>query len=175
MVAPSQPSVICETSRLILRPTAVDDLEFVAALNMDAVVCRFLGGVKTVDHSRQKIDEAIGHQRLLGFSRWSVLLKQTGEPIGRCGPMVRQVGGAPEVELGYAFARAYWGRGYATEAAQSVVAYCFDVLDQGRVVAIIDPENTRSVRVAVKIGMTYERVIEWEGKPATLYVADTTL
>jgi ribosomal-protein-alanine N-acetyltransferase len=175
MVAPSQPSVICETSRLIVRPTTIDDVEFLAALNTDPVVCRFLGGVKTPDQSRQKIDEAIEHQRLVGFSRWTVLLKNTGEPIGRCGPMVRQVGGAPEVELGYAFARAYWGHGYATEAAQAVVAHCFDVLDQGRVVAIIDPENSRSVRVAVKIGMTYERAVEWEGKPAILYVAHSTL
>ena len=171
MVAPSQPSVICETRRLILRPTTADDLEFVAAMNTDPVVSRFLGGVKTPDQSRQKIEEAIEHQRQHGFSRWSVIRKNTGEVIGHCGPMVKQVGGAAEVELGYAFTRPHWGHGYATEAAQAVVAHCFDVLGQGRVVAIIDPENSRSVRVAVKIGMTYERVIEWEGKPAILYVA----
>src|ERR1700680_1822534 len=103
MSAPYQPSVICQTRRLILRPTTIDDLKFIAAMNTDPVVCRFLGGVKTSEQSRQKIDEAIEHQRQHGFSRWTVLLKNTGEPIGRCGPMVKHVGGAAEVELGYAF------------------------------------------------------------------------
>ena len=99
------------------------------------------------------------------------MLKNTGEQIGRCGPIVKEIEGVPEVELGYTLARAYWRHGYATEAARAALQYCFDVSGQRRIVAMIDPENHASIRVAKKIGMAFERMIEWEGQPATLYVA----
>ena len=73
-----------------------------------------------------------------------------------------------EAELGYAFSRAYWRNGYATEAAKAALEHCFRT-GQQRVVAIIDPENHASIRVAEKIGMKLERGIEWEGGPANLY------
>jgi len=163
------PSIICETARLILRPTTMDDFEFICGLFADPEVSRFVGGVMSPEIVHQKVAELADHERQYGFSRWSVLLKSTQQLIGRCGLMVKQIGGASEVELGYSFARAYWGQGYATEAAGAALDHSFRVLGQPRVVAIIDPENHASIRVAEKIGMTYERLVDWEGAPTNLY------
>jgi ribosomal-protein-alanine N-acetyltransferase len=149
----------------------MDDADFVCGLYTDPLVCRFLGGVKPAEVTRQKVAELADHQRRHGFSRWSVLLKSSGELIGRCGPMVKQIGGASEVELGYSFARDHWGQGYATEAASAALHHSSRVLAQRRVVAIIDPENRASIRVAEKIGMTCERPVEWEGVTVNLFVA----
>jgi [ribosomal protein S5]-alanine N-acetyltransferase len=165
----ASPSFICETDRLILRPVTVEDAEFSFQTTADPQVSRFIGGFRTLEWHRQRIKEIIEHQRVHGFSRWTVVLKSTGELIGRCGPMFRAIEGVPEVELGYAFPRVHWGNGYATEAAKASLDYCFDVSSQRRIVAMIDPENHASIRVAEKIGMAFERMIEWEGEPATLY------
>jgi RimJ/RimL family protein N-acetyltransferase len=163
--------VICETSRLILRAAKADDAAFVTGMNNDPEVCRFLGGMKTPEESLLKIVEAIDHQRQHGFSRWSVTLKDTGAIIGRCGLMRKHISGVTEIELGYAFAREHWGRGYATEAARAALDYSFGVLRHRRVVAIIYPKNHASIGVAGKIGMAFERDIVWEGLPAGLYAA----
>jgi [ribosomal protein S5]-alanine N-acetyltransferase len=81
----------------------------------------------------------------------------------------------PKWSIGYALARAYWSHGYATEAAKAALKYCVNVSGQRRIVAIIDPENHASIRVAEKIGMTFERMIEWDGQPATLYSIRSSL
>jgi RimJ/RimL family protein N-acetyltransferase len=83
--------------------------------------------------------------------------------------MFRAIEGVSELELGYALARSHWGKGYATEAAKAALEYCLSVAGQPRTVAIIDPLNHASIRVAEKIGMAFERSIEWEGEPANLY------
>jgi RimJ/RimL family protein N-acetyltransferase len=58
----------------------------------------------------------------------------------------------PDVALGYAFGSAYWGRGYATEAARAVVAEAFGPLDLSRLVAITREANFGSRRVLRKLG-----------------------
>ena len=60
-------------------------------------------------------------------------------------------------------ARSYWGRGYATEAAQAVRDYAFNRLRLPRLIAMIDPQNIASIRVAEKLGMYYEKDVMFEG------------
>jgi RimJ/RimL family protein N-acetyltransferase len=163
--------MILETTRLILRPLTADDMGFMARMWTDPEVCRFIGGVKTPEQARQKIQDAIDHQQRHGFGRWAVELKTTGELLGLCGPMNREIGGVIEVELGYAFAQPYWGLGYATEAATAAVAHCLGALGQPRVVAIIHPGNQVSLGVIAKAGMTFERMVDWEGRAVKLYAA----
>ncbi|NRB02574.1 MAG: GNAT family N-acetyltransferase [Rhodobacteraceae bacterium] len=68
-----------------------------------------------------------------------------------------------EAELGFRLAYDYWGRGIATEAARAMVAHATCLAKTQRVVAILDPNNRQSVRVLLKIGMTYERDVMFEG------------
>jgi RimJ/RimL family protein N-acetyltransferase len=168
-------AIICETERLILRPVTMEDAEFAYRTTSDPEVARFIGGVRTLDWHIQRTKEIVDHQQIHGFARWSVILKSTGEQIGRCGPMFKEIEGVPEVELGYAFPRQHWGKGYATEAAKAVLEHCFRVAGQRRVVAIIDPGNHASIRVATKAGMAFERMIDWEGEPANLYSINSAI
>ena len=66
------------------------------------------------------------------------------------------VNGRAEIEIGYRLARAHWGQGYATEAVTAVRDYAFAALEMPRLIALIDPANTTSIRVAEKAGMRYE-------------------
>ena len=73
------------------------------------------------------------------------------------------INGRPEIEIGYRLARAHWGRGLATEAARAVRDYAFDTLRLPRLIALIDPANTASIRVAEKLAMRHESEVVLPG------------
>jgi ribosomal-protein-alanine N-acetyltransferase len=147
----------------------MDDLEPLTALHLDPEVCRFIG-LRTPEQTRMELGKWIAAYRLVGFSKWAVVLRKTGEFIGRCGVTPEEYEGTTEPELGWTFARAHWGFGYATEAAAAVMEHLFEVLGFHRIISLIDPQNLASERVAARIGMTFERQVQWKAKPANLYV-----
>ena len=61
-----------------------------------------------------------------------------------------------EAELGFRLAHASRVHGFATEAAQAMIAHARNLSRTQRIVAVVDPNNEKSVRVLEKIGMTYE-------------------
>jgi RimJ/RimL family protein N-acetyltransferase len=84
----------------------------------------------------------------------AITLRATGELIGGCGLEVRPL--RKEGVLGYCLNRAYWGKGYATEATQALLAFGFNKLALHRIIAMCDPMNVASNRVLEKAGMTLE-------------------
>jgi RimJ/RimL family protein N-acetyltransferase len=58
----------------------------------------------------------------------------------------------PGLELGWAIARDHWGKGYASEAAVLALDWGFKTLDRDEIISVIHPDNTRSVRVAERLG-----------------------
>jgi ribosomal-protein-alanine N-acetyltransferase len=163
------PRLICETRRLLLREFTMNDLEALTAMHLDPEVCRFIG-LRTPEQTRNGLCEWIAAYRSLGFAKWAVVLRETGEFIGRCGMTFEEYEGVSEPELGWTFARAHWGHGYATEVAAAAMNHWFDGLKFRRIISLIDPQNVASERVAVRIGMSFDRQVQWKGKPTNLYV-----
>jgi [ribosomal protein S5]-alanine N-acetyltransferase len=166
--------VIGQTGRLLLRQFTLDDLDPLAAMYRDPEVTRFIGGVKTLEETRQRLQQWIEEYERFGFSKWAVVLQASGELIGRCGLTLEQLDGVPERELGWTFARAHWGNGYATEAAAAAMEHCSTMLRLRRLISLIDPQNLPSARVATKLGMIYERTVQWQGAPTNVYAARLT-
>ena len=102
---------------------------------------------------------------------YAVVLRAGGRLIGDCGLVARVVEGAPVVEIGWHLERAAWGRGYATEAARGVLTHAA-ALGLGRVCSLIVPDNVRSRRVALKLGMEMDREVEWAGRAHDLWMLD---
>jgi len=149
----------------------MDDLEPLTAMHLDPEVTRFIG-LRTPEQTRNGLMEWIAAYRSLGFAKWAVVLRESGELIGRCGmtPEAYEGVSEPEPELGWTFARAHWGHGYATEAAIAALKHGFNNLQLHRIISLIDPGNLASERVAMRIGMAFERQVRWKDKPANLYV-----
>jgi RimJ/RimL family protein N-acetyltransferase len=61
-----------------------------------------------------------------------------------------------DVDIGYAFLPQFWSRGFALEAASAVMNYAQDVLQLKRILAVVSPDNDRSIRVLGKLGLTLE-------------------
>ena len=69
----------------------------------------------------------------------------------------------PEIEIGWRLCREAWGSGFATEAARAVLAHAFATLNLAGLVADIHPDNTRSIRVAKKLGLVLRRSRQHHG------------
>jgi ribosomal-protein-alanine N-acetyltransferase len=140
------------TERLELRPYVIDDVPAIhAVLYGDADAMRLVGGAVDLAETRRRIEDYIARQHSAGYSFWAVVERRTGALAGEAG-LIAFGGEGPEVELGYAFGRDFWGRGLATEAARAVVAEAFGPLALQRVVAVTKPVNLGSQRVLAKLG-----------------------
>jgi ribosomal-protein-alanine N-acetyltransferase len=83
--------------------------------------------------------------------------RKTGTLVGRCGLLPWSIAGIDEVELAFLIDKTRWGQGLATEAAHAIVEYSREQLRLTRLICLITPGNEASVRVASKVGMTFER------------------
>jgi RimJ/RimL family protein N-acetyltransferase len=92
--------------------------------------------------------------------------------IGRCGLLPWTLDERPEIEVAYLLAKAYWGQGLGTEAARAVLDYGFEHLHLSRLICLIDRENLASIKVATKIGMTFEKEGRDDKGPFLLYSRD---
>ena len=140
----------------------------------DEVVMRYGDGVQTLAWVENWILGKQKSYRTRGYGKWAVVDKEANL-FGYCGlTYTDDVCGKPEVALGYRLARRYWGQGYAFEAVSAAIPYGFDILGLKRLVATIDPNNTASVRVAVKAGMVYEQDVVYAGytHPDRVYVIE---
>ena len=155
--------------RLLLRMFRESDLDAYAAMCGDAEVMRYLGAgyPLTREESWRNMALVLGHWQLRGFGLWAVEERATGLLAGRVGCW--QPEGWPGREIGWAFRREFWGRGYATEAAQLVIADTFSQPENKRLISLIHPQNERSVAVALRLGMRREQGTEIMGHPASLY------
>lgn len=159
---------IFETARLLLRPFEERDLDEYAAIMADPEVVRYLG------HEPMSRDDAwrsmalhLGHERLRGWGNNAVVETASDRLLGRAGLWYPE--GWPGLEVGWALGRFAWGRGFATEAAVAWRDWAFSTLGADELLSVIDPSNTRSVRVAERIGHTFLGDIEVRGHACVLY------
>lgn len=149
-------NVVLETDRLLLRQLDMSDLDDLAALYRDPEVRRFFpDGTRTHDQTREELAWIIDvYYARYGYGLWATIAKDTGAFVGRCGLLPWEIGGRTEVEVAYLLDPSVWGCGLATEAARAVAGHAFATLPVERLIALIDPGNTASRRVAEKVGMT---------------------
>lgn len=169
---------ILETKRLILRRLMLDDLDALFALYRDPEIRRYFPeGTLTYEETREELEWFLhGHPIHPELGLWATIHKETNQFIGRCGLLPWTIEEHTEVEVAYLLAKAYWGQGLATEAAQAIRDYGFEQLHLARLICLIDPANQASRRVAEKIGMTLEKEvdgIDGDGFPTLIYsIAD---
>ena len=165
------------TERLFLRHFRPQDDEAMYRIFCDPEVMRFSDGVKDKEWVQAWLDQCHERYQNWGFGPYAVVDLSNQDVIGYCGLFFfPELDGQAETEIGYRLARSAWGKGYATEAARAVRDYAFNTLGIKRLIALIDPSNFSSVRVAEKIGMKYEKDIMLEGytHPDHVYVLIVT-
>lgn len=150
---------VIETERLILRPWSLDDADaYYAAIISDPDVMRYLpGGVpRPRDTADKSINFFLRHGEEHGFTLWAVEEKATGALVGNCGLVYIPGSSNGEVEVAYTLAKAFWGKGYATEGARASLKYGFEQCNLELVYGLAFADNKPSQNVLRKIGMVYE-------------------
>jgi [ribosomal protein S5]-alanine N-acetyltransferase len=165
------PLFILETERLMLRRQQASDVTILTNLWADPEVTRYLGGPRERSWLQSVFEETAKNPFSETYDLWPVVEKKTGLLIGHCGLLEKEIEGKPEIELNYIFFPSMWGRGYATEMGQAIQRLAFTQMGLKRLVALIAPGNQVSERVAVKVGMHFEKeIVRPGGATRKLYI-----
>ncbi|HEX2044587.1 MAG TPA: GNAT family N-acetyltransferase [Gaiellaceae bacterium] len=162
-------SVAFTTARLVAEPLAARHAAELATLHGDErVMATMGGGTATFEESAAWLERNLVHAGEPGCGVFVFREHATGRFVGRGVVRRIEIGGAEEVEVGYAVAAELWGRGLATEMAEGLVAHA-EAGGHADLVAYTEPANAASRRVMEKVGFAYDRDVEHHGRRQVLY------
>ena len=160
---------VIETGRLLLRPFQPDDAVAAHRWFGDRLVMKYTpsGPDASVAKTRERLAAYETHQAQHGFSKWIVIERGSGQPIGDAGLLVLERAGW--IDLGFRFEWRSWGKGYATEAGAAWVSVAFGALGLDALGAFVHPENIPSMKVLERLGFRDDREATIQGMPAILF------
>lgn len=143
---------ILETERCILRESVTEDVEAFYKIYSEPSIARYTDGLNEYLSSergalREYIEKVYPYYE---FGIWTVILKKTGEIIGRAGLNMREGYGLPE--LGYVIGLPWQKKGLAAEVCQAILNYAETELGLDEIQAVIHCENIPSLNLAKKLG-----------------------
>ncbi len=153
---------ILETERLILRQFTLDDAAFILELLNTSTWLQFIGdrNVHSVeDAENYLLNGSLKSYAENGFGFYAVVAKENGKTIGMCGLIKRDT--LPDIDIGFAFLPNLISKGFGYEIASATLDYALNVLKIKRIVAIVNPENEKSIGLIKKIGMQFEEMIKF--------------
>ncbi|MFC4212726.1 GNAT family N-acetyltransferase [Pedobacter lithocola] len=161
--------IFVETERLYLREIIFDDAESMFDMDSNAEVHAYLGNLPctTLDECKVNI-EFIRRQYIQnGIGRWAIIEKESEKFIGWPGfKLITETynNQSNYYDIGYRLIKRYWGKGYATEAAKAVIDYGFSKMELSLIIGIADIENTSSIKVLEKIGLSRISIFNYNGR-----------
>lgn len=148
------PDLVFTTDRLAVRRWRDDDLAALMDVYGDAEAMRWVGDGQPLGREGclQWLEVTRANYARRGYGMFAVELRAApGGVVGFCG--IVHPGGQPEAEVKYAYRRAHWGRGYATEALSCLIRHGAEAHGLQAMIATAAPDNTASHRVLLKAGM----------------------
>jgi RimJ/RimL family protein N-acetyltransferase len=144
------------TARLHVRLPVEADRERFVGLFTDPAFMVFSSDVLTTEAAHRRFDHMLALAAELPFAKQPLVERATGEVVGYTGVDRFVLERRPVLEWGWRLVPGARGKGYATEAGRALLARAAEVY-RGEVVAMIDPTNVASRRVAEKLGFAFEK------------------
>ncbi len=180
---PAETLTSLQTERLMLRPIDVDHVDALhRIIYADPDVAQFYSGeVQSLEETRDIVKHSAWlnrHSGTQGWGSWAIFRKEDAGLIGRINlgrpdrtyyTVLEEERDSPfvplDTEIGYAVGKAYWGQGYATEAARALIDYAFHTLQIPRLVIPADEANLPSQKLLKRLGFRMQRNVhpEYEG------------
>jgi ribosomal-protein-alanine N-acetyltransferase len=161
--------MLLATERLLLTPWRPEHWPDLEPLATDPEVMRYITG--GVPWTAERIQEFVNRQSACfaerGFCNWRIHLAATNSFAGFCG--LQPFDELGEIEIGWWLAPAYWGKGYATEAARAALRDAFHRCSLERIISVAMPDNRASLHVMEKIGMRFSQNFVRRGFPVVVY------
>lgn len=149
-----------ETERLIIRPTNIDDAEFIFDLLNSPKWIQNIGdrNIKSIKDAANYIATKMRPQlEKLGYSNNTVILKSTNTKIGTCGLYDRE--GLEGVDIGFAFLPNYEKQGFALESCKEIVRAAKENFKLNALNAITLPSNHDSQHLLIKLGFIFTQMV----------------
>jgi RimJ/RimL family protein N-acetyltransferase len=149
-----------------LEPWAEEVRPLFRELFADPEMMRQVGNPLSTPEADAFFDRACAHWSSHGFGWRSAISRVSGDWLGFF--VLNFVGSQAEgihedeISVGWWIRPRDWGQGYATEGAEAICREAFERIGARRVVAFIKPGNSRSVRVAVALGMEFATTTRWQ-------------
>lgn len=160
------------SQRLVFRLYEKGDFNFLCSMLNDPQMMKYIGNGNTrnTEEARAFLERIQNHyEKNVEFGLKLLIRQEDGIPVGHAGIVPQLVEDINELEIGYWIARKYWGNGYATEAASTLLNRGVNQLGIERLISLIQPENRKSINVASKNGMHLEKEISLNGKTVFVY------
>ena len=155
---------VLQTERLELHWLSVDDAPLMLAVWNDPAFVRFVGdrGVRSLEDAEVAMREGLLQlYEKHGYGPFVVSRRDDAANMGICGLFHRD--GLEEPDIGFALLPDYCGMGFGFESSAAVLEHARDSLGLPRIVAIVSPDNSASIALLEKLGLSYERPIRMPG------------
>lgn len=170
---PRRPNRILETERLFLREMNEEDFPVLCRMLQDPCVMEAWERTFSDDEVREWILRNISRYRTAGYGYWLAVDRHSFHPIGQIGLLPEEIHGKRMLGIGWILIRDFWGNGYALEGARACLDHAFNRWKVDSVIADIRPTNLRSIRVALRLGMSaagqYDKIVDGKVMPHLLY------
>lgn len=155
--------IILETERTFLRELCLEDATALREIWGDPEVMEFsLNGAEDERGIQKYLARTFERYEKEASGFWAVILKETNELVGVIGLIMQEVDKEKHMEIGYRLKKVHWKKGLATEVCLACRDYAFNELGKNYLISIIDPKNTNSIKVAERVGMSFEKeAIVW--------------
>lgn len=157
------------TQRLRLEKIEKSHFNDLFALVSNPKVQRYFPTTLNRNEAREFYEKIQNRYETDGYCFWAVVRQDDNQFIGICGILKQEVDGQIETEIGYRILDEFWGKGYATEAAEGCIKYAKEKLKKISVISLILSVNAPSIKVAEKNGLKFEKESMFHGLPHNVY------
>ncbi len=143
---------ILETDRLLIREITVEDVPRLYELYAEESITRYMEPLFPTRQQEEEYtrDYIKNIYHFYGYGMWLIVLKESGEVIGRAGLEYKE--GLEGLELGFMLGKEYQHEGYAFEACRAILDYARVELEQSDVYAVAHEENRESIALCERLG-----------------------
>lgn len=162
-----------KTERLLIRPTFIEDYEFIYKLMNSHKWLQFIGdrNINTLDDAKNYIKENnLTQLEKLGYSNYTLIKRSDHKKIGVCGLYDRK--GLDGIDLGYALLSEYEKKGYAYEASSKIVSIAHSEFKIQTLKAITLENNIASIKLLHKLGFNYKDHITVNNIEVKLFIKE---
>jgi RimJ/RimL family protein N-acetyltransferase len=148
-----------KTKRLKLRPINQSDAAMIFSYRSDSITNKYQGWIpKTTEDVNRFIEKVSSEINIENtWFQFVIIERSSSDIIGDLGIHFME---NEQAEIGCTLAKEHQGKGYATEALQSVIDLLFGELNKHRVIASVDPQNRSSIALLGRLKFRKEAHIK---------------
>ncbi|MEC8011363.1 MAG: GNAT family N-acetyltransferase [Pseudomonadota bacterium] len=166
---------IIKSERITLREINDEDVNVLAGVLSDPIVMKYsIVGALNKSQIIAYIIKCKEDYKAKGYGNWLVYSNDSKKFIGICGLNTHKVDGKDILHINYRLCTSQQGNGYAFEAIEAVKKYSKCKLNIDTLHALIDSDNSSSVKVAKKCGFSFVKPTSVEGFNVDLYINDSS-